>query len=172
MATLLKEKFEKAGIPVKTDSKRGLDHGSWTLLYRMFPKADIPIIQVSVNPYLDTKDQYKIGEAIQDLGKEGILVIGSGVTVHNLGTINWDTDVPEPWAIKFDDWMIEKIKNKDLTNLFKFYELAPKAKFAVPTAEHFVPLIIAFGSGKKEKQAKVIYRHYDLGTLSYLCFEF
>ncbi|UOF91997.1 dioxygenase [Fodinisporobacter ferrooxydans] len=172
IASKLAEMFEKQGISVKKNSTRGLDHGSWTLLSRMYPDVYIPVIQLSVNPYLPASEQHKIGTAIQGLGKEDILVIGSGVTVHNLRIIKWRQTTPEPWAVEFDDWLIDVIQNRDLGSLFHYEELAPHARRAVPRAEHFVPLLIAMGSGEPQAKAKVIHRSYDLGTLSYLCFEF
>ena len=67
---------------------RGLDHGSWTLLHRMYPEANIPVVQISVNPFLPAKEQFEIGEALKGLGQEDILVIGSGRSVHNLRALN------------------------------------------------------------------------------------
>lgn len=170
LASLLKERFAEAGIAAHLDTSRGLDHGSWTMLSKMYPKADIPVIQLSVNPFLPPEKQYRIGEAIRGLGKENILVIGSGVTVHNLRILNWGQTEPEAWAVTFDDWLIDKIEKQDIESLFNYEKLAPNAKLAVPRPEHFVPLYIAMGSGSGP--AKVIHRSYDLGTLSYLCMEF
>ena len=170
IAAMLEQKLTANGIEVRTDSVRGLDHGAWTLLHRMYPKADIPVVQVSVNPYLAPERQYRIGEAIRGLGREGILVIGSGVTVHNLRMVNWGQKTPEPWAVSFDDWLLEKLQSGDLNALFHYAEQAPYARQAVPRAEHFVPLFIAMGSG--EGEAQMIHRSYDLGTLSYMCLQF
>ncbi|WIY62870.1 DODA-type extradiol aromatic ring-opening family dioxygenase [Bacillus arachidis] len=170
IATMLETKFKHKGIPVHKDTTRGLDHGSWTLLHRMYPKADIPVVQVSVNPFLPAKKQYEIGQAIQGLGQEDILVIGSGVTVHNLRALKWDQTTPESWAVEFDDWIIKHMQNNDKDSLCNWETAAPHARLAVPRAEHFVPLFIAMGSGNTE--GKVIHRSYELGTLSYLCFQF
>lgn len=170
IAAMLEQKLTANGIEVRTDSVRGLDHGAWTLLHRMYPKADIPVVQVSVNPYLAPERQYRIGEAIRGLGRQGILVIGSGVTVHNLRMVNWGQKTPEPWAVSFDDWLLEKLQSGDLNALFHYAEQAPYARQAVPRAEHFVPLFIAMGSG--EGEAQMIHRSYDLGTLSYMCLQF
>jgi 4,5-DOPA dioxygenase extradiol len=172
IASVVAKRLENQSFVVKKDASRGLDHGSWTLLYRMYPQADIPVVQVSVNPYLSPQEQFKLGEALQGLGKEDILVIGSGVTVHNLRILKWDQTTPEPWAIEFDDWLIEKLQNKDLDALFRYEDEAPHARLAVPRAEHFVPFYIAMGSGDPQSQAKVIHRHYEFGNLSYLCFQF
>lgn len=170
IATMLETKFKNNGIPVHKDTTRGLDHGSWTLLHRMYPKADIPVVQISVNPFLPAKEQYEIGQAIQGLGQEDILAIGSGVTVHNLRALKWDQVTPERWAVEFDDWIINHMQNNDKDSLFNWETAAPHARLAVPRAEHFVPLFIAMGSGNAEE--KVIHRSYELGTLSYLCFQF
>lgn len=175
IAAMLAERFVQAGIQVEKDSKRGLDHGTWTLLHRMYPKADIPLVQISVNPYLPPKEQFRIGEALRGLDEEDILIIGSGVTVHNLRMLNWQSagsNVPEKWAADFDDWLIDKIAKRDLDSLFRYAELAPSARQAVPRPEHFVPLFIAMGSGDPNRQPEVINRSYDMGTLSYLCFRF
>ncbi|WP_027415925.1 DODA-type extradiol aromatic ring-opening family dioxygenase [Aneurinibacillus terranovensis] len=172
IASMVEERFKKHRIAARQDTARGLDHGSWTLLYRMYPEADIPVVQVSVNPYLVAEEQFKIGQALQGMGKEDILVIGSGVTVHNLRAVKWGETTPEPWAVEFDDWLIDKIQNRELPSLFHYEKEAPHARLAVPRPEHFVPLLIAMGSGNQETEAKVIHRSYDMGSLSYLCLQF
>lgn len=163
-------RLEAQGIAVRKDDSRGLDHGSWTMLRRMYPDADVPVVQVSVHPFLPFEEQIKIGEALQGIGDDNILVIGSGVTVHNFGEIRWGQKESEPWALEFDDWMIEKLAAKDREALARTMELAPHARRAVPRPEHFVPILIAAGAGTGE--AKPIYRSYDYGTLSYLCMSF
>lgn len=172
IALKLKERFEQQGLPVQLDTTRGLDHGVWTLLHRVYPEANIPVIQLSVNPALPVKEQFRIGEALRGLGKEDILVVGSGGTVHNLRKIKWGQQTPEDWAVEFDTWLIDKIQRRDLDSLFKYDELAPHAQLAVPRAEHFVPLFLAFGSGDPASSPKVLHRSYDLGTLSYLGIQF
>jgi len=170
IAAHVRERLTKRGIPSRTDERRGLDHGSWTLLSRMYPQADIPVVQASVNPYLPPDKQYEIGVTLRGLGADGILIIGSGVTVHNLRMIRWEQTEPEDWAVRFDDWLIERLQNRDTASLFQYAEQAPYARQAVPRAEHFVPLFIAYGSGGDT--AKVLYRGYEYGTLSYLCLSF
>ncbi|AFH59934.1 DODA-type extradiol aromatic ring-opening family dioxygenase [Paenibacillus caseinilyticus] len=168
VAGLVTDRLKAAGIPVRQDTQRGLDHGSWTLLHRMYPEADIPVVQVSVNPYLAPKDQFRIGEALRGLNREEILVIGSGVTVHNLRMLRWGQSTPEAWAVEFDDWLLARLEEQDYESLFRYAELAPHARQAVPRAEHFVPFFIALGAGAEGSEPEVIHRSYDLGTLSYL----
>lgn len=172
IASMLEDRFKKNGIATKMDIKRGLDHGSWVALQHMYPKADIPVVQLSVDPFLSVKEQYKIGEALRGLGEEDILVIGSGTTVHNLRMIFPGAKDVKPEAIEFDNWLIENIKNRDLGALNRYTEIAPHAAFAVPRPEHFVPLFVAMGSGNEDKTPIVINRSYEMGTFSNLSFEF
>ncbi|GFP74052.1 DODA-type extradiol aromatic ring-opening family dioxygenase [Clostridium fungisolvens] len=171
VAVKLQSMLRTNGIESKLDENRGLDHGAWDVLYLMYPKADIPIVQVSINPFFAMEKQYEIGRDIRDLGKEDILVIGSGSTVHNLATVNWNSEKAEGWAVEFDDWLIEKVENNDKETLFNYRQLAPYAKRAVPREEHIVPMFIAMGSGNRDKP-KLLHQSYAYGTLSYICFEF
>jgi 4,5-DOPA dioxygenase extradiol len=172
IAERVRDKFIERGIPAKFNTQRGLDHGSWVVLSKMYPKADIPVVQISVNPFLPPSEQIRIGESLRGLGNEGIMVIGSGVTVHNLRILKWGQEQPEAWATEFDDWIIEKVQNKDVHSLSMYESLAPHAGIAVPRPEHFVPLLIAFGSADPAATVKVLNRTYEAGTLSYLSFRF
>lgn len=171
MATKVRQNLEKNGWQVKFDAQRGLDHGAWVILKHLFPQADIPVVQISINPFLPLAKQYQLGEALKDLDQEGLLVIGSGGTVHNLGEVRWGRETAEPWAVQFDDWLIDKVLNKDLDALFHFDQLAPYAQKAVPRNEHLVPLYIALGSGSLDKP-HLLYRGYEHGTVSLLGFQF
>lgn len=164
--------LQAQGIESQFDTKRGLDHGSWVVLSRLFPAADIPVVQVSVNPFLPPEAQYRIGEALRGLGGEDILVVGSGATVHNFRTMNPYAKEPDAWAVAFDDWLVEKMRARDLETLFRYEELASNARIAVPRPEHFVPLYIAFGSADPSAEVKEIHRSYEMGALSYLSLAF
>lgn len=171
VASKVEDKLTKQGIKVKKDLIRGLDHGAWTVLQKLYPEADIPVVQVSINSSSPIEEQIKIGNALNTLGNEDILVIGSGNTVHNLRFVDFDKKSEDSWAKEFDDWIISKIKDNDLSSLYNYKKLAPHANLAVPTAEHFVPLFVALGSSL-ELNPKIIFRNYQFGNLSYLCFEF
>lgn len=171
VASKVERLFAEHGIATRLDSARGLDHGSWTLLLRLFPEANIPVVQVSVNPYLPMEQQFEIGRAMNTLGAENILVIGSGATVHNLRMLSMKPEIDE-WAIAFDDWLIEHMQRRDYKALAQVMEQALNAKLAVPRPEHFVPLYIAMGSGAPDGEVKLLHRSYDLGSLSYLAVQF
>ncbi|MEH7253267.1 class III extradiol ring-cleavage dioxygenase [Neobacillus niacini] len=172
VAHKLESKFKDLGIKTRREEKRGLDHGSWVALRHMYSKADIPVIQVSVHPFLSPKEQYSIGRALQGLGKEDILVIGSGTTVHNLRWFFPDAKEPKKEAVEFDDWIIDKVQKRDINSLDQYLQLAPHAHLAVPRPEHFVPIFLAMGSGSENNTPKVIHRSYEFGTMSNLCMQF
>jgi len=172
IALEIENKLKQHGIEVKKNLTRGLDHGAWTLLRHLYPNANIPVIQVSINSHLPIEDQIKIGSAIKNLGEEDILVVGSGNTVHNLRLVDFEQTTVDSWAEEFDDWIIDKININDFNSIFNYKKLAPHANLTVPTPDHFVPLFIALGSSSTNLAPKIINRHYELGNLSYLCFEF
>ncbi|OLN23579.1 dioxygenase [Domibacillus antri] len=167
LAKRLSELLKSANIDSQFDHRRGLDHGSWTLLKHLYPDADIPVVQVSVQPFLPLEQQFKIGEAIRSLGEDHILVIGSGVTVHNLRQINWGATEVEEWAVQFDSWLEENMLKGDYDTLFRTMEEAPHAQRAVPRPEHFIPLFIAMGAGNRETP-DILFKGYELGSISYL----
>jgi 4,5-DOPA dioxygenase extradiol len=171
LAQKVKKLLEANKIPSNLDDKRGMDHGTWSLLSIMYPEADIPVVQVSVNPFRPMEEQFRIGEALKSLAEEDILIIGSGSTVHNLGTLNGNAKKPESWAVEFDDWMIDKVEHLSLKELYNYQALAPHARLAVPREEHIVPLFIAMGSGQTDSP-KLLHRSYAYGTFTYLGFEF
>ncbi|KAF2076380.1 hypothetical protein CYY_002337 [Polysphondylium violaceum] len=168
------DRLEENGLNVQKENKRGLDHGSWVLLMKLFPQANVPVVQVSVNPRGDAKLHYEIGKSLRGLGDQGVLVIGSGVTVHNLRTLRWGQDKAEPWAVAFDEFLVENIQSNRLDNLLNWESLAPNARMAVPTPEHFLPLFVALGASASDdiSHTKIINRHYEAGTASYLSFNF
>ncbi|MFC5531607.1 DODA-type extradiol aromatic ring-opening family dioxygenase [Cohnella yongneupensis] len=169
----IQQLFEKNGIPSIMNPERGLDHGAWAVLKLMYPDADIPVVALSVNRFLTNEEQYRIGKALSSLREQDILIIGSGGIVHNLRMLNWQGgNTPDEWAVAFDDWIREKLENWDLEALFEYEKSAPYAKEAVPTNEHFIPLLLAMGTGDGNRQAKLLHRSYQLGTLSLSCWEF
>lgn len=171
IASKVEEKLTNQGIKVNKDISRGLDHGAWTILKPLYPKADVPIVQVSINSNLSIQEQIKIGDALKTFGNDDILVIGSGNTVHNLRLVDFDAVSIDSWAEEFDDWLINRIKENDFISLYNYSDNAPYANLAVPTPDHLVPLFIALGSSSL-LIPRVIFRSYELGNLSYLCFEF
>ncbi len=168
--------FAQEGIPYANDTSRGLDHGAWCVLRMLYPEADVPVVAMSVNPDLSPAEQFRIGKALSALRANDILLIFSGVTVHNFSTIRWRAPENEAdaWAVAFDDWVLRRASEWDLTALFSYDTEAPHARMAVPPngREHFVPLFYALGAADDQRSVKELYRGYEMGNLSYVVWQF
>ena len=164
--------FAEHGIQSVLDEDRGLDHGAWAVLKLIYPEIDIPVIALSVNRYLTNEHQYQIGKALSELRKQNVLIIGSGGSVHNLQRLKWQNEGIDTWAVSFDSWLQNKLETWDLNALFNYRKLAPYAQEAVPTNEHFIPLLLAMGAGDKNRQAKLLHQSYQYGNLSLSCWQF
>ena len=144
----------------------GLDHGTWSVLTHLWPTADVPVLQLSIDTQKPINEHIAIGRLLEPLRHQGVLIIGSGNVVHNLGMIDWsNTDGGAPWAHVFDD-ATRNILNSDPARLGDVLEL-PEALQAVPTPDHFLPLAyiagIADGSGVS---ARTLLDGYAYGSLS------
>lgn len=156
-------------VPFTVERDRGLDHGAWVILRLLYPRADVPVVAMSVTPGLLPKEQYQVGAALAQLRREDVLIVGSGGTVHNLRAIMWDSDAVANWAEDFDQWLEPVLAAWDLDALFHFREQAPGADMAVPRhgEEHFIPLLYAMGAADQTRQAQLVHRSYRYGTLSH-----
>jgi 4,5-DOPA dioxygenase extradiol len=174
LAAEIQQMLQDQGIACQIDSKRGLDHGSWVVLRLLYPNADVPVVAMSVNPNLAPQEQYRIGKSLAALRSNGVLMIGSGGTVHNLGALQWREDTIDTWAVEFDDWLADTLTNWDLESLFQYYDRAPHAKLAVPPYgnEHFIPLLYAMGAADAERSSTLVHRSYRYGSLSQSVWQF
>ena len=143
----------------------GLDHGAWSVLMRMYPAADIPVVQLSLDLGLTGEQQMALGEGLRPLREEGVLILGSGNVVHNLRLINGAATVPFPWARTFDDAVHGAVMAGDHEAVADYMAL-PGAGLAVPTNEHFVPLLYVLGAAHPGEKAEAFNRAYVFGSLS------
>lgn len=148
----------------------GLDHGTWSVLTHMFPKADVPVVQLSINALKPMDYHLDLGARLAALRDSGVLILSSGNVVHNLGRIRWDSpDAGEPWAQRFDEHVMDLMTNAP-EDVLKATE-HPDYALSVPTPDHFIPLLhiaglaAAAGSG-----AEPLVRGYSLGSLSMTCY--
>ncbi len=132
-----------AGIAVIDEPERGLDHGAYIPLMCMYPDAAIPVLQLSL-PSMDPKELFAVGRALAPLRDEGVLVIGSGFLTHNLRALRL-AQTPA-WASEFDGWAADVIARRDVDALLDYRARAPGVREALPTHEHFVPVIVAMGA--------------------------
>ncbi len=166
--------FEKQNISYQINSERGLDHGAWVVLRLLYPRADIPVISMSVNPILKPEEQYKVGKALASLRADNMMMIGSGGTVHNLRALNMRADALDGWAVEFDDWLAEHLRSWNLAALFDYRKQAPSAALAVPEygTEHFIPLFYAMGAADGDRTAQLLHRSFRYGNLSHSVWQF
>ncbi|MFX1262306.1 MAG: 4,5-DOPA dioxygenase extradiol [Promethearchaeota archaeon] len=153
--------------PVYPDESRGLDHGAWVVLRRMYPNADIPILQLSLHQALTPQEHYDIGRELLQLRREGVLILGSGNIVHNLALARMN-HTGYPWAYEFDEYVRKRIDADDHNSLIH-YELIPDSGKAFWTNEHYLPLLYVLALKQPHEQvrhsaAKVIY-----GSISMRC---
>lgn len=138
--------------PVARDPERGLDHGAYVPLVAMYPKADVPVLQVSL-PTMEARELFELGRAFAPLRRENVLIIGSGFLTHNMHTIDWDGRSPTPsWAVEFDAWTADVLARRDVDALLDYRGRAPGVRLALPTHEHFVPVVTAMGAAMEGPQ--------------------
>jgi len=127
---------------VQLDDQWGLDHGSWAVLIRMYPKADIPVLQLSLDRKLQPREHYDLGRKLKPLREQGVLVLGSGNIVHNLGRMDPTPNTPAyDWAVEFDEKIKTFLKSRDHESLIDYTSLGEIARLSAPTPEHYLPLL-------------------------------
>lgn len=139
------EILRAAGWAAAADPKRGLDHGAWVPLRHLYPAADVPVFQVSMPTSLDAASAHEFGRALAPLASEGVLIVGSGSLTHNLHALRFGMAQDEPSA-EFARWVRESAARGDRESVVRALEIAPHARRAHPTPEHFLPLPIAVGA--------------------------
>ncbi|KAL2520262.1 Extradiol ring-cleavage dioxygenase [Forsythia ovata] len=173
LAKKVKKQLEEAGFKrVHEDKKRGLDHGAWVPLMLMYPEADIPVCQLSVQTNMDATHHYNLGRALAPLKKEGVLIIGSGSATHNLKTMQGTNDAVASWALEFDNWLKESLLTGRYEDVNHYEEKAPFAKLAHPWPDHFYPLHVAIGAAGENAKAELIHDSWTNYTLSYASYKF
>ncbi len=134
--------------PIRLDDTWGLDHGTWSILTRLYPQADIPVIQMSLDTHLSPEKHWALGQELSFLREEGVLILGSGNIVHHLGLIRWG-GAPYSWATAFDATIKQCLQTQQTATLLSYRHLE-HADLAAPTNEHFLPLLYAYGASRGE----------------------
>lgn len=149
------------------DNSWGIDHGTWSVLVHMYPEREIPVFQISIDAYAPPETHYKIGKELRDLRKQGALIFGTGNIVHNLRLVDWHMGSKGfDWAYEFDDFIYDNIKNKNDQNILNYKEMCVASKHAVPTPDHFYPLLYALGAKDENDKVSVFNKSCELGSLT------
>lgn len=162
----------QAGLDWDLVPDRGLDHGAWEPLMLMYPEAEVPVVQLSLQAGVDAAAHYALGRALAPLREAGVLILASGTAVHNLAQWRADADAIPDWARRFDDWLADAVTRGDRDAVVGYRGEAPDAARAHPSEEHFLPLALAMGAGGPDTRARVLHRGFAHGSLSMAAFAF
>jgi 4,5-DOPA dioxygenase extradiol len=152
----------------------GLDHGTWSVLIHLYPRADVPVIQLSINESEPAGYHYDLGKKLAPLRDEGVLIIGSGNVVHNLHTYAWGKHGVEPfdWAMRFDEKARELISGRDHEPLVNYETLGRDALLSAPTPDHYLPLLYVLGAATEDDKISFPVSGFDGGSISMTAVQF
>jgi len=158
-----------APLDVVRDQDWGLDHGTWSVLRHIWPEADIPVVQLSIDRTEPPEFHYEVGRSLRELRDEGVLVAGSGDVVHNLQAAQWRGE-PEPydWAQRFQTLVKDTIGSGDRRRLVDYGALGPDAVLSAPTPEHYLPLLYVLGAAWDDEPASFFTDEIAMGSVSML----
>lgn len=162
---LAREAMELIGSKVTVDHTWGLDHGIWSVLVKMYPNAEIPVVQLSVDGNADSAEHYKMGTQLSKLREEGVLILASGNVVHNLREVDWENSEGTAWALDFDSYIKEAVLSGNYESAVN-YHAHKSAVRAVPTPDHFYPLLYILGAADKKDTITVFNDSCIMGSLS------
>lgn len=178
-------KYEPAGQPelarevikelplVKEDSTRGLDHGAWTVLKFMYPEADVPVFQFSLDYTQSATRHYELAQAIKRMREKGVLIIGSGNIVHNLGELDWNNidAKTDDWALEFDSIVKQKLDARDDQALVDYAKLGSTALKSIPSEDHYLPMLYTLGLAEKSEVLTYLYEGFQYANIGMRCFK-
>ena len=152
---------------VHEDFKWGLDHGAWSVLKNMYPLANVPVFQLSIDYSKPPQYHYNLAKELSSLRNKGVLIVASGNVVHNLGMVSWgDKEKKFDWAIEFDNLVKNSIENNDPAALINYQKLGAIAEMAHPTNDHYLPLMYTLGLRSDKDKFEFFNNDFDLGSIS------
>jgi 4,5-DOPA dioxygenase extradiol len=159
-------------VTAKLDHDWGLDHGAWTILKHLYPAADIPTYQLSIDASKPASYHYNLAKELSALRTKGVLIIGSGNIVHNLGRLSWnDPEAKYDWSIEFDEAVKKHLNNHQHDELVHYEKMGKAAMLSVPTNDHYLPMIYSIGLHQKNEELIYTYESIEMGSISMRCFK-
>lgn len=156
-------------LAVRADESWGIDHGAWSVLAHLFPAADIPVVQLSIDRTQPAPFHHETGKRLAALREEGVLILGSGNVVHNLGRLRWDApDASFDWAERFEQAVKDCLLRRDHGALIDWEKLDADAHLAVPTPEHYLPLLYCIATQREDEPVSFPVEGIDMGSISML----
>ena len=171
LARQIAGRLTAAGLPADVDAARGLDHGAWIPLSLVYPGADVPVLQVSIDSEQTPAHHFALGRALRPLRDDGVLVLGSGGVTHNLrmyfgAAQGRHDDPPLEWVEAFNEWTAGAVLARRFDDLLHYVGRAPYAAQNHPTPEHFLPLFVTLGAAHDDEPASRLHASYDRGLLA------
>jgi 4,5-DOPA dioxygenase extradiol len=159
-----------APLPVTLDETWGLDHGTWSVLRHVYPEADVPVVQLSIDESQPASFHFEIGRKLAPLRNEGIMIVGSGNLVHNLHAYAWGRHVPDPydWAIRFEQTAREMMLAGEYKPLINYEALGQDAMLSIPTPDHYLPLLYVVATRQPGEPVTFPVEGVDGGSISML----
>ncbi len=140
-------------VRISEDTNWGVDHGTWIVLHHMYPEADVPVFQMSIDMSKSSQWHFELGQELATLREKGVLIMGSGNIVHNLGNISWEENAkPFDWAVEFDTQVKDLLEKGDYHSLIAYEKLGTAAALAIPTPDHYWPLLYMLGLQEKNDE--------------------
>ncbi|HKS92173.1 MAG TPA: 4,5-DOPA dioxygenase extradiol [Tepidiformaceae bacterium] len=157
-------------VAVQMDTGWGLDHGTWSVLMHVYPRADIPVVQLSINETREASWHYEIAKQLRPLRDEGVLIMGSGNIVHNLHTYSWGNRAVDPydWALRFETKARDLLRTGDFARLIDYESLGPDAHLSAPTPDHYLPLVYILAQHQEGDSVSFPVEGFDGGSISML----
>jgi 4,5-DOPA dioxygenase extradiol len=159
---------------IHSTSDWGLDHGSWAVLHHMYPKQDVPVLQLSLNKNLNPLEHLEVAQTLKPLRQKGVLILGSGNIVHNLRQIQWDENAPaQPWALEFEEYVQEIMENINLASEEKVEQIFSSEILATahPTIEHLLPLVYNIGVAEEHSSFSTLRKGIQNSSVSMAAFQ-
>lgn len=159
-----------APLEVKLDNSWGLDHGTWSVLRHVYPDADIPVVQLSIDESKPASFHFEIGKKLASLREEGVLIIGSGNLVHNLHAYAWGRHMPDPyeWAVRFETDAKDMMITGEYKPLIDYETLGPEALLSIPTPDHYLPMLYVLATRQHREIVSFPIEGVDGGSISML----
>jgi 4,5-DOPA dioxygenase extradiol len=160
-------------VSVILDESWGLDHGTWSVLTHIFPDADIPVVQLSIDERQPPAFHYELGKRLEALRKEGVLILGSGNLVHNLHSYAWGQGRVQPfdWAIRFESRIRQLLSSGNDEQIIEYQKLGHDARLAVPTPDHYLPMLYVIGLRSDQDKISFPVEGVDGGSISMLAIQ-
>lgn len=172
LAQQINQIIKDPGIQIDTH-EWGLDHGTWSVLKHLYPNADTPVLQLSLDMSRSGEYHFDLGQQLSKLRDQGVLIVASGNLVHNLKLLNWNMQAqPFEWAVEYDLWLKSKLESRDFKALTNNFISTHAAKLSVPTLDHFLPLHYILGAVDKNDELKFEFEEIHHGSISMRTFGF